>query len=363
MPLPSLEELIHSLHQNQEMINRIDDFSNVLGDIWNQSWVKEERIFRVNDPDRISLPIYSADDVQSSPDISNGTPDTLAFYISYHYSRYQWGIYLLRSGVLRLAKHLVKKGLSNSASIDVAREFLIRHELTHFQTDFGITGLELMVKEPIYLKFREEIRSITPGWNSVEEGLANRLARSEVGSNGKKLNDFLNGSPQGYCDWNSHKPKDESMCWSNILSLNSILRKSSDSRILGLSSMIVAKRYFSEVPIYEVIDMSEIKPADYFLGPISQIRETVEFLDDIKKLAKGQPHYRKKWEKTKEKLKNGNLIGGTHLEKLKGTRIPIYSVGLDAEARVALRKESTWEAIAADHHDPLYARMTRKFGS
>lgn len=127
--------------------------------------------------------------------------------------------------------------------------------------------------------------------------------------------------------------------------------------------MIVAKRFFKEVPIYEVIDLSNFRPFESYLGPISFIRETDEFKDDLKKLAKGQPQYWKKWNKTKEKLKNGNLIGGAHLEKLKGTKFPIYSVGLDSEARVALRKDSTWEAIAADHHDPLYARITRKFGN
>lgn len=363
MPLPSLEEIIHSLYQDPRMTSQIDKFSEVLGDLWNESWLREELIFRVNDPESLKLPIYSSDEVDRAGAISGSTPDTLAFYISYHYSRHRWGIYLLRSGVLKLAKHLVDGGLNYSESLEVSREFLIRHELTHFQTDFGITGLELSIKEPLYLKFGKETRLKVPGWNLIEEGLANRLGRSEVGKNGKKLDEFLNTSPDGYCDWNLHKSKDEAACWTNVLNLSSILHSASDSSVLGLTSMIVAKRFFSEVPVYEVLDISGVRPIDNFLGPISYIRETAEFQEDIKKLAKGQPRYRNKWEKTKEKLKNGNLIGGTHLEKLKGTKIPIYSVGLDAEARVALRKDSAWEAIAADHHDPLYARMTRKFGN
>jgi Txe/YoeB family toxin of Txe-Axe toxin-antitoxin module len=362
MPLPSLEEIIHSLYQDGNIVEREKNFSDDLGDVWIESWVKDERIYRVDNSDRGNLPIYFPEDMENAGDIAGKNSDTLAFYVSYHYSRDQWGIYLIRSGVLRLAKYLQRKGLGFSESVEVSRNFLIRHELTHFQTDFGITSLELATKTPVYLPFRRRIRSANPGWNVVEEGLANRLGRSEVSSSGKLLNDFLDSSPTGYCDWNTHKPKDEANCWVNILDLDNVVVQGSDTRLIGLNSMIVARKYFKDVPIYEVIDMPRSKPSEYFLGPIANIRETVEFQDDLKKLSKGQPRYRKKWEKTKEKLKNGNLIGGTHLEKLKGTRTPIYSVGLDAEARVALRRDVAWEAIAADHHDPLYDRMNRKFG-
>lgn len=177
MGLPKLEEIIHSLHQDPKLISPIDEFSVVLGDMWNQSWLKEELIFRVNDPEGLKLPVYSSDEVESAGSISGSTPDTLAFYISYHYSRQRWGIYLLRSGVLKLAKHLVSRGLGYLEAIEISRMFLIRHELTHFQTDFGITGLELSIRKPIYLKFRDEIRLKSPGWNLIEEGLANRLGK------------------------------------------------------------------------------------------------------------------------------------------------------------------------------------------
>lgn len=361
MPLPSLEEIIHSLYQEQDCVEREKHFSHDIGDLWTESWVKDERIYRVDDSEGGKLPIYFPEDKENAGDLAGKSSDTLAFYVSYHYSKNHWGIYLIRSGVLRLAKYLQDKGLALYASVEVARNFLIRHELTHFQTDLGITSVELVTKSPIYLPFRDRIRKECPGWNVVEEGLANRLGRSEVSSFGKLLNDFLDSSPTGYCDWNSHKPKDEANCWVNILDLSPVL-PAADSRLIGLHSMIVAKKYFKDVPIYEVIDISGSIAKEYFLGPITNIRETSEFKDDLKKLSKGQPRYRKKWEKTKEKLKNGNLIGGTHLEKLQGTRMPIYSVGLDAEARVALRKDAAWEAIAADHHDSLYDRIHRKFG-
>lgn len=361
MPMPSLDDIIHSLYQEKDCVEKEKHFNQDIGDAWSETWVKEERIYRVDDSEAGKLPIYFPEDMENAGDLVGRSADTLAFYVSYHYSRNQWGIYLIRSGVLRLAKYLQSKGLAFSESVEVARTFLIRHELTHFQTDLGITSLELVTKAPIYLPFRDRIRKESPGWNIVEEGLANRLGRSEVSTSGKLLNDFLDSSPSGYCDWNSHKPKDEANCWANVLDLSRVL-PAPDTTLIGLNSMIVAKKYFREVPIYEIIDLPRSKAAEYFLGPITNIRETSEFQDDLKKLSKGQPRYRKKWEKTKEKLKNGNLIGGTHLEKLKGTRTPIYSVGLDAEARVALRKDVSWEAIAADHHDPLYDRINRKFG-
>ena len=361
MPTPSLQEIIDSLYQEKNCVEREKHFSHDIGDVWNELWLKEERIYRVDDSETGKLPVYFPDDMGNVGDLTGRSADTLAFYVSYHYSKNLWGIYLIRSGVLRLAKYLQGKGLALSESIEVTRTFLIRHELTHFQTDLGMTSLELVTKTPIYLPFRDMIRKGIPGWNLVEEGLANRLGRSEVSSDGKLLNDFLDRSPTGYCDWNSHKPKDEANCWAKILDLSKAF-PASDSRLIGLNAMIVAKKYFRDVPIYEVIDLPGSMATEYFLGPITNIRETSEFQDDMKKLSKGQPRYRMKWKKTKEKLRNGNLIGGTHLEKLKGTRAPIYSVGLDAEARVALRKDVSWEAIAADHHDSLYDRMSRKFG-
>lgn len=364
MPLPSLKEVIHSLFQDKNLVQDLESFNQILDDAWDQTWIKNEKIYRVGgDSDNLNTPIYSEDELIAAESVIEKSIDTLAFYVSYHYSRNSWGIYLLRSGVLAIAKYLVDKGIRYWDAVEIARRFLVRHELTHFQTDFGITSLELAIKKSLYIPYRRDIRATSPGWNLAEEGLANRLGRSEIGSHGKLMNDFLNTSPVGYRDWNDHKARDEANCWSSILNLKTLLGPSSESTLMGLNSMFVAKKYFGDVPIYEVIDLPGVRAADYFLGAITNIRETKEFREDLDKLAKGQPSYRKKWDKTKQKLQQGNLIGGTHLEKLKGTKYPIYSIGLDSEARVALRREVTWEALAADHHDNLYSRMNRKFGA
>ena len=101
------------------------------------------------------IPIYDIEEMQNYPYRGEGESiEQLAWYISYHYGEIGWGIYITRSGIYKVANALIAEGYPASESIEQARALLLRHEQAHFQTDLGITSLELASNRPIYIEAR-----------------------------------------------------------------------------------------------------------------------------------------------------------------------------------------------------------------
>jgi hypothetical protein len=201
------------------------------------------------------------------------------------------------------------------------------------------------------------VKATLPTRNLKEEGLATSLGRRSLKSASHFLDSILNSSPTGYCDWSLYKSSQDGWTWKSIIEelVNPISQINSYS-LAAETANIIAPKYFGDIPIYEVDDVMNFALGDSnFLGSISNIIETEEFQKDMKKLLKGQPNYRKKWETTKNKLASGNSIG-VHLELINKKKA-IHSVKIDGEARAGIQKSSSWLAIAAGHHDELYRRL------
>lgn len=312
---------------------------------------------------KVRVPIYSLDESESYPFNGEGQElDLLAWYSSFHYGERDWGIYILRSGIYKIANALIAGGFPKEVAIAQAQEVLIRHEQAHFQTDLAITSLELATDTPIFVQARHVMNKLNPGWHETEEGLANALARRTIKIAPKTaLDDFLNNSPSGYRDWAKYKLAGDSKSWKKVL--DQLVHHGPPLRLhteiaLEVSSTL-APKYFKDIPVYEVYDIpgGDINGA-YLMGPISNIVETDTFTADLNKLAKGQPIYKKKWIGVKAKLASGNVVG-VHLELINKIK-SIYSVRIDGEARAGLSLEATvWKAIAAGHHDELYRRLSK----
>jgi hypothetical protein len=312
-------------------------------------------------PIRSGIPVYSDEDQKkSTPVADNVSLDVLAWYVSFHENSNLWGVYLSRKGIYSLANSLILSGVNKSDAISLAKRFLIRHEAAHFQTDIGITTIELAQNKPIYLHARHELGKQHPSWNLEEEGLANSLGRRSLNSERAKLDEVLNNSPAGYRDWEKHRAAKDTQSWITVIGgLISPISAIPNYILAAEASKKIAPKYFKDLPIYEVDDVldSDLGNSN-FLGPIPEIIETEEFQKDMKKLLKGQPSYKKKWENTKRKLAAGNTIG-VHLELINKKR-SIHSVQIDGEARAGIQKIEKWSAIAAGHHDELYRRLNQK---
>ena len=312
-------------------------------------------------PIRTGIPIYSSGDREKVGPVKKGTSlDILAWYVSYHSNPNLWGIYLSRRGIYAVANSLLSEGANPSDVIEFSKTFLIRHEATHIQTDLGITSIELAQNKSIYLHARHFSKKGLPPWSLKEEGLANSLGRRILKSQKKMIEPLLNSSPAGYCEWNLYTSALDAWTWKAVIEELVIpVTTTGNVALAAETSNIIAPKYFGDIPVYEIDDVqnSELGTAN-FLGPIQEIIETDDFHKDMKKLIKGQPSYKKKWENTKNKLAAGNTIG-VHLEIINKKKA-IHSVQIDGEARAGIQKTENWIAIAAGHHDELYRRLNSK---
>jgi hypothetical protein len=231
------------------------------------------------------------------------------------------------------------------------------HEQTHFRSDFAITNLELSSNQGLYVAAYKKVHKSSPPWSLLEEGIANSYARSALPRSTSALDQFLDSSPIGYRDWRNFNSRNRREDWKAVLS--DILRGTSPGINVEFSAMIaqsVSQKYLRQIPVYLVDDIySQGLTSGSFLGPISIVSETETFLEDIKRLSKGQPRYAKKWNQTKVKMAQGNL-SGIHLEKIDKKR-NIHTVRIDDDVRAALQIQGEWNAIAADRHDALYRRI------
>ena len=307
------------------------------------------------------IPIYDLDEQAQYPYSGEGQSiELLAWYTSFHYGEMDWGIYITRSGIYKVANALISEGYPASEAIGQARALLLRHEQTHFQTDLGITSLEIATSRQIYVEARRTMGGKSPGWHSIEEGFANALAHRIMKKPKSAFNNFLDSSPVGYRDWRKYKSAGDSRTWHDVLIelLHHTKYGFIPPEIATEVSNIVAPKYFQEIPVYEVYDIpfGEVKGA-YYLGPIGEIIEAPSFLSDLSKLAKGQPIFRKKWNGVKAKLAAGNLVG-VHFEVINRAK-RLHSVRIDGEARAGLQRDSGWTAVAAGHHDELYRRLSK----
>ena len=359
-----------------EIINRVRQIPPIAGpdefplpiDINLREMREQGRVALVQRPKRFDsgsdssgIPIYDLDEMAEYPYRGEGESiERLAWYISYHYGEMGWGIYITRTGIYKVANALIAEGYLASEAIEQAKALLLRHEQAHFQTDLGITSLEIASNRQIFVEARRTMNAKSPGWHSIEEGFANALARRIMKKPKDAFDNFLDSSPAGYRDWRKYKPAGDSRSWRDVLVelLHNTKHGFVPPEIATEVSNVIAPKYFGDIPVYEVYDIpgGDVKGA-FFMGPIKEIIEAPTFLDDLDKLAKGQPVYRKKWQGVKKKLAGGNLVG-VHFEIINKVK-KLHSVRIDGEARAGLQRDLNWTAVAAGHHDELYRRLSK----
>jgi hypothetical protein len=118
------------------------------------------------------------------PDNTASAFDVWAFYLPFHFYRSAWGIYILKSGVLKLTA-----GLLASRSLLPAQHWvfvlawrvLLLHEMSHHLTELALARAQASLtmfdmRPPIYpIFFRDRVS------NALEEALANAVAYRRVG--------------------------------------------------------------------------------------------------------------------------------------------------------------------------------------
>jgi hypothetical protein len=255
-----------------------------------------------------------------------------------------------------MAAHLMASGMRRSIAFVAAFDFLVRHEMCHFQVDLHAAGIELASETPRYMPGRLRQHSAAPGYGIAEEGLANALARESLPRGHRRsLDDWLARSPVGYRDFRLHGSSDRAASWAQVLGDLTVARQ-----LAWTSTSRLMPSLQGEVPIFMVLDEhhSVVAISEAFVGPISGIVETPTFKKELQKSG-NETMLRRAWEKRKRILAEGGLTIGSHLEKLEGD---LYSVRLTKGFRAGLWHKGTdqWTALAVDQqHDRLYARLKR----
>ena len=115
------------------------------------------------------------------------SPDSLAFYLPFHYFPSSWGIYLLGPGIAHLAGTLRKDlpWISKLDSLKVARAFLFHHEAYHSAVEGFATRVELVTTEPLYKGALQDRFDRNPPLSPHEETLACVYAMKMVRQNVK----------------------------------------------------------------------------------------------------------------------------------------------------------------------------------
>jgi len=145
------------------------------------------------DSEPISMPL---DDLHEEP-------DSLAYYLPFHFYRDQWGIYLRGSGLVVLASYLKGAPVSraDTAFLEMSRRLLFEHEILHFIAEVACSRAEITAKQRLYESYFTNTAA-----SPHEEALANasahnRSLRGHTSHLRARADRWMSGQGPGYRDF------------------------------------------------------------------------------------------------------------------------------------------------------------------
>lgn len=129
--------------------------------------------------------------------------DLLAYYLPFHFYTNNWGIYVLSSGILRVAAMLaIKTGQVVSSELaNLGYAILIQHERFHFFSEMACSRAELLIDGSLYRSyFHNGIAT------AYEEALANAHAfrttlRGQPAALARDVEQWMSSQGPGYRDF------------------------------------------------------------------------------------------------------------------------------------------------------------------
>ena len=279
--------------------------------------------------------------------------EALAWYASFHYAPWAWGVFIRSSGVELVAGQFMRAGVEENAAFRTAFDFLLAHELTHYRVDILVSGAELAAQRAIFLPGRLAQQRRSPGYGPAEEGLANAVALQSVPVQMRPhLESWIKSSPPGYRDVARHGSGRRRDSWRATIGDVAIGR---DLPVFWAPTG--QPPWVADVPVFVVQDTPMEGFASAVVGPVSIVGETRTFQRDLKRLARGDNRLPNQWRSCRRKLLQGQLAAGTHLELIDRHR-KRFSVRVTKGDRAGLQQtDEGWFAIALDRHDDLYRRI------
>lgn len=293
--------------------------------------------------------------------------DALAWYVSFHNTNDEWGIYIPVTSMHYLSDRLfAKTRLDLHQRIEVALQLILNHERFHFAADYAQTQVELLLGKPCRKALKS--RYGAGQYLEIEEALANAFMLKGVRklltkANLQRVRSFIERQPPGYRDANRYA--DDDVLFSHGLS-EVVKSYAGIPALLGNPTLPIASidwsLYFSNLrcldwrqcPVHFINDefggMPSVVPK--FLSSIPDIRETKKFLKKLQKLSK---HFQDAWQRKKEELAS-RPPNQKQFEALSGDKAGLYSVRVGGGHRAHLKPVNRfeyWEALMIGTHTEM----------
>lgn len=301
--------------------------------------------------------------------------DALGWYLSFHYTRAQWGIYIPASSLLYLANSAFQHlPIPLSAKLGLAYIAIHNHELFHFAVDYAIAQAELVTQEPWYLPAKRVFRGGVPPYCVDEEKLANaymltafRSAKPAFRVKGKQaaLKQFVALQPEGYRDALQVRARDVPGLMKTLAHRYGMhTPRSAGNQLLWDESLgfdwpqqfpirpRIDARY---CPVHLVADGRRLglprNVLSYFTH-LSLITESDGFQEKLQRLTKP---VQQAWQRTKHKLTQA-ITNGADFKRWEPGGEDIFSVRVNDNFRAhlqRLRDQDAWVAVAIGSHKQM----------
>ncbi len=301
--------------------------------------------------------------------------DALAWYISFHYTGVQWGVYINKSSIAFIAEEVFKNLPTNyEVKCKLAYRSLLNHELFHFALDYVVAQQELFYNQSWYVEARNKIRNEHPCYLPVEEMLANaymlkrmRALPANIRTRGAvhELREWTI-SAQGIGYNEAYQIKDDED-WA--LNLGKLVlqyldrsgRKAEHPHLMSFPQIgfdwqnqfpIYPRIDWRYCPIFLVDDNEVFESTDSlrFYSKIESITETLSFQKQLNRLP---IEIHRAWDRTRSKCSN-QIVNSLDFKKWPKAGKNVWSVRVNASYRAHLAQDSKgWEAFAIGTHKQL----------
>ena len=336
----------------------------------NSIWNDELEISKDFDFDKRNLDSRDIDEIFRGLDshVDGEGIEALAWYVSFHNSEDEWGIYIPMTSVHYLANRLFEKeNISDTRKFNIAFELLLQHERFHFLADYAQTQIELLLGVPCRYFLGHQFPK--GKYLEIEEALANafmlnHLKNSVTIKQLEKIKKFVLSQPVGYrdalpysddSDYFDHGLSEVVKAYVGIVALDKNVSLHVSSIDWQSNFISQDKIDWSECPVYLIQDARKIglpPLVPKFLPCIPDIRETKKFL---KKFSKLPQQYQNSWLETKSEL-SIKPPNPKQFEALKGKMRGIYSLRVGSGHRAHLKPKNQyeyWEAFEIGTHTEM----------
>ena len=282
--------------------------------------------------------------------------DAYGWYVSFHQRAWQHGIYIQFERLLAFALDIFCQiPLPLERKLEAAFHAILWHELFHFETDCMAANWELSIGRAVYWPGREE-----PWHRELEEGLANAYMlrgfrypegalRGTTGCYGA-LSGFCKLQPAGYCDGPRYA-KSRAAYVSGCRDLSFILQNAQVDRD-ALDTLIFYPNAFRidwrRCPILIHDKQGLLRRFGIDVSFFEIITGIVESESFRKALARLGPQIEAKWQRRKADLGRSVNLNGLGFQRWRPGGADFYSVRVDGNFRVHLKRDATRNAWTAE---------------